>query len=121
LGDHLRKKRLDQKLHQMEVARRLGTHKTTIYNWEKNRATPSLPFLPKIVEVLGYIPHDSTSDRSIGQRIADSRRLLGMTQKELARRLGIDPSTLARWERGERQPSKALLEKLTVFLTEPAG
>jgi DNA-binding transcriptional regulator YiaG len=33
------------------------------------------------------------------------RKAMGMTQKEFARQIGVDPSTLARWERGEREPS----------------
>jgi transcriptional regulator with XRE-family HTH domain len=32
------------------------------------------------------------------------RTTLGMTQKEDARRLGVDQGTLAKWERGKREP-----------------
>jgi len=61
---------------------------------------------------LGYTP-DDTKPESLGQRIVAFRRLRGLTQKELARRLGADPSTLARWERGKRQPSAKPLNRLT--------
>jgi transcriptional regulator with XRE-family HTH domain len=37
-------------------------------------------------------------------------------QGESARRIGVDPSTLARWERGERQPTGALLKRAERFL-----
>jgi ribosome-binding protein aMBF1 (putative translation factor) len=33
------------------------------------------------------------------------RTALGLSQKETAHRLGVDPSTLPRWERGEREPA----------------
>ena len=33
------------------------------------------------------------------------RTVLGLTQKESAHRMGVDPSTLAKWERGERVPT----------------
>lgn len=33
------------------------------------------------------------------------RTSLGLSQKESARRLHVDPSTLAKWERGEREPT----------------
>jgi DNA-binding XRE family transcriptional regulator len=42
LGDHLRKRRLDLGLLQKEVGSIIGVDETTIYNWENNRASPSL-------------------------------------------------------------------------------
>jgi transcriptional regulator with XRE-family HTH domain len=41
--------------------------------------------------------------------------LLGITQKELAKRLKIDPSTLGQWEKGKGKPSKKISEKLVGF------
>lgn len=34
----------------------------------------------------------------------------GLTQKELAKRIGVNPSRLARWERGEREPAGRFAE-----------
>jgi transcriptional regulator with XRE-family HTH domain len=34
-----------------------------------------------------------------------SRRRAGLTQRQLAERLGLRQATIARWERGDRQPS----------------
>lgn len=34
------------------------------------------------------------------------RRRLGLTQRELARRLGVARATVTRWENGTRRPSK---------------
>jgi transcriptional regulator with XRE-family HTH domain len=36
----------------------------------------------------------------------------GLSQKDLARRLGIDPSTLAKWELGKRRPSEETIGRL---------
>lgn len=36
----------------------------------------------------------------------------GLTQAELARRVGISPSTIAAYERGTRQPSLGVLDRL---------
>ena len=66
--------------------------------------------IQRIIEFLGYVPQYATP-RTSGERIVTARRLLGLTQKKLARRLGIDPSTLGRWERGEGRPSKRLWER----------
>ncbi len=102
---------MDLKLLQREVAQKLGVDKTSVHNWEKNRASPSLPFIPKIIKFLGYVPYD-TPAKTFGEKILTYRKLLGLSQEKLARLLGIDPSTLGRWERGERRPLKRRLEKL---------
>jgi transcriptional regulator with XRE-family HTH domain len=111
LGDHLRKKRLDLKLLQKEVAERIGTSETSVFHWENNQTEPSLPFIPKIIEFLGYVPN-LISPNSLGEKIVVYRKLLGLTQKELAKQLGIDPSTLGRWERGESKPLGKFLNKI---------
>jgi DNA-binding XRE family transcriptional regulator len=58
IGDHIRKRRLDLGLLQREVALRIGVDKTTVYNWEAGRATPSLRGLPAVIWFLGYDPAD---------------------------------------------------------------
>jgi len=86
----------------------------TVNNWETNRKSPQLRFVPRIVEFLGYVPYD-TQPQALGKRIVLWRRTLGLTQREAAQRLGVDPSTLGRWERNEGRPSKKLLERLDAF------
>ena len=115
LGDHLRKRRLDLALTQKDVADRLGADETSVWNWEKNRSSPALRFVPRVIEFLGYVP-DDTKPKGLGQRIVAFRRLRGLTQKELARRLGVDPSTIASWERGEHEPSRNLRVTLQAAL-----
>ena len=57
----------------------------------------------------------------IGCRIRDVREDLGMPAAELARRVGVAPNTVWRYESGEREPSMAMLEKIARALrTEPA-
>ena len=111
----MRKKRLDLKLLQKDVAKRIGVNEATIWNWENDWSSPSLSYIPKIIKFLGYVPN-CIEPKTFEEKIVISRKLLGITQKELAHHLGIDPSTLGRWERGESKPSKELLKKLNTLL-----
>jgi transcriptional regulator with XRE-family HTH domain len=114
LGDHLKKRRIDLKLLQKDVAQMFGTTTCTIRNWEKDRSNPSLAFIPKIIQFLGYTPYD-TSNLDFGKKIAAKRRFLGLSQKDLARLIRIDPSTVRHWEKGRHWPQKTSLEKLAAF------
>ena len=117
LGNHLKKRRLDLKMLQKEVAEKLGTTVCTVRNWEKNRSNPSLVFIPKIIRFLGYTPYD-TSNQDFGKQIAAKRQFLDLSQKQLAHHVGVDPSTIRSWEKGRRRPEKNLLKKLAVNLLE---
>lgn len=103
IGDHLLRRRFALKLLQRQVAEKLGVEKSSVANWESNRTKPSLEYMPAIIRFLGYNPVPPGSDWS--ERLVQCRTALGITQKEAARRMGVDASTLARWERGEREPS----------------
>jgi transcriptional regulator with XRE-family HTH domain len=92
---------MDLGLLQREGADRIGAMKDSVYLWEANRVAPTLPFLPKIIEFLGYCPCDSTW--TLGERLTWIRKYLGLSQEAMARRLRVDPGTLARWERKERR------------------
>ena len=46
--------------------------------------------------------------RLVGARIAKRRHQLDWSQVELARKLGVSPSTVANWERGASYPKKKL-------------
>ena len=115
LGDHLRKRRLDLGMRPREVARIFGVTASTIVNWERNRTAPPLRFVPAIVRFLGYVPPEPTAV-TLGQRRRAYRRLREITQTEMARRLGVDPSTLSRWERGKGGPSKSFAKMLSELL-----
>jgi len=49
-------------------------------------------------------------------RLRRHRTALGMTQKEAALEIGVDLGTLARWERGEREPAGAFLDRVLRFV-----
>jgi DNA-binding XRE family transcriptional regulator len=56
IGDHIKKRRMDLKLTQRELAEKLSVDKTIIQCWEDTRVRPSLAKIVKIIEFLGYHP-----------------------------------------------------------------
>lgn len=64
-------------------------------------------------------PVDGTLDsesREIGARIAEARSAAGLSEIELAERLGVTTETLEGWESGERSPRANHLTKLSGVL-----
>ena len=102
-GEHIKKRRLELGLFQSGVAKFLGVNTSTVTNWEKHHSEPMLWVIPKVVEFLGYVP-DLQPTQSLGQRIKAYRQCRGVSQKELAAQLDIDPATLGKWERDESRP-----------------
>lgn len=56
---------------------------------------------------------------TFGDRLAKARRLAGLTQAELALRLGVSRKTLVAWEHDATEPQKPL--KVTATVAELAG
>lgn len=54
-------------------------------------------------------------------RLAGRRKSLGYTQEFLAEKLGVDRTTVGRWERGETEPFPYLRRKLCQILKVPPG
>ena len=113
IGDHIRAQRLAQKLLQRDVAAQLGVTVSTVFNWEANSTTPDFRHMAAIIEFLGYNP--VPEPESAAERLVWERTSAGISQKEAARRLGVDPCTLARWERGERVPTDAYTSRMGEF------
>jgi transcriptional regulator with XRE-family HTH domain len=111
MGEEIRKRRLDLNLRQIDVAKIIGCDETTVVNWEKGYASPRINHMPKVVEFLGFDPLQKCD--TLAQQIVSYRKARGVTQKVFAQQLGIDPSTLARWERGEREPRRQFATLVT--------
>ena len=99
-------------LFQKEVAGILGVDPTSINSWEKNRCQPKLYLIPKIVQFLGYAPFPTNGERTIGGTIKAYRLMHGLSQKKLAKAVGVDPTTLARWENSRSKPGEGLRKRL---------
>src|SRR5258708_5904836 len=53
---------------------------------------------------------------SFADGLVRHRNLLGMTQNAAAEQIGVDPTTLARWERDEREPTGTYTSRVERFL-----
>lgn len=51
-------------------------------------------------------------ERKLGERVADRRKGLGMTQAELADRVGVATQTISRLERGSSLPGLSRIEAI---------
>jgi DNA-binding XRE family transcriptional regulator len=90
--------------------------KTSVFNWEANTASPEVRYMPAIIRFLGYNPLPPIDGWAT--RLVQCRTTLGLSQKEFARRLGVAQSTLARWERGEREPTGKFAVRAQPLLAE---
>lgn len=102
IGEHIRKHRLDLKIGQEAAAGSIGCDKTSVANWEKGRGQPGINHMAGVVRFLGFNPIPEGD--SLAQRLVNHRKARGITQSQFASQIGVDPGTLARWERGERTP-----------------
>lgn len=101
---------------QREVGQRIGASVATVWLWETNRVAPELKWMPAIIGFLGYDP--TPPGRTAAEQLVQHRTRLGWTQKRLAEELGVDPTTLSRWETGERIPWGKYIERIAGVLRE---
>ena len=114
LGDHIRARRIDLVLFQSQVAEQIGVHELTITNWERNTTSPEVQYIPAIIRFLDYDP--LAAGTSFPERLNAARRARGLTQQQLASEVGVDPSTIQGWERGQHEPSRRRWEMIATIL-----
>jgi len=114
LGDHIKKRRLDLGLFQKQLAQQLGVDEETIFRWEGDESRPQIRLIPAIIKLLGYNPF-SFPER-LPEKLTFYRQIFGLSQKKLARKIGVDAKTLGLWERGKREISKNLVKAVERFL-----
>ena len=115
IGEHIRKRRILLGWRATQLAVLLEVSKDTIYNWEHERSRPAIRFMPGIGAFLGYAPAGPTPS-TLGERIKNYRIRHGLSQKSLARHLGIDPTTLRRLEHDRGRPTKRIMAKILGIL-----
>jgi transcriptional regulator with XRE-family HTH domain len=135
VGGYLRRRRLELKLHQSQVAQRLGISTVALSRWECDKVYPSWEQQPKVAEFLGFDPFanpalgrfrgNETYDvavltpeatLNIGQQIVKKAIELKKSRQQIGRELGINAKTIRNWELGRKKPSPALMARILKFL-----
>jgi len=105
LGEHIRKRRMELRLFQKDVAAIFNVSEDCITYWENNRSEPQIQYYPPIFGFLGYCPFELDASTFAG-KIKAYRYLNGLTQKRFAKLMNLDPATVGRWENGKGQGTK---------------
>jgi DNA-binding transcriptional regulator YiaG len=109
IGEHIRKKRMDLRLWQTDIAKQLRVSGETINNWENNHRKPLIYLYPRIISFLGYNPYEA-KDNSVEQKIYAYGCMNGLSHKRLGKLLNVDASTVRAWEQGKKLiPYKMLM------------
>ncbi len=124
LGNRLREARERLGLGQKQAAERLGISNVVLSRYECDERKPDPEMLKHIAVLYGttvdYLlglsddpTHTPTDDlATTARRLRAIRQARDMTQQELAKRLGIDVSELARYESALDKPPDGLIDKL---------
>ncbi len=115
IGDHIRKRRLDLGLMQIEVAAQIGVTENTVWNWEHG-TEPELVHVPAVLAFLGYVPWECPGD-PVG-RFAYFKKVKGLSLRRLGMLMGRDPEQLEDWMSGRVKPCKKNTEELKSFLLD---
>jgi len=118
LGDKIRVRRQELGLTITELSKRVGLSVTYLSDIERNVTQPSVEALRAIASGLELpvallIQH---GQNSLGRKLLEVRKELGLTQRELAARAGVSVAFIGQLEKGKVKPSLKSVEKLAEAL-----
>ena len=90
---HIRKRRLDLNLRQIDAARLIGCDEISVVNWERGHAQPAICYLTGIVGFMGFNPLPKGD--AFAQTFVNHGKSFGMTQRRFAAQIGVDPGNLS--------------------------
>ena len=106
LREHLKKRRLDLGLPQIEAAKYFQVEEETYHNWENSNTMPRVRYNPAIILFLGYNPFfKDVKGLSFASKLGWYRIQCGLSYRRLGKLLQIDPDYLAAYAKGKKAPS----------------
>jgi len=116
VGDELRKTRMDRNLSQYAVAEMMGVNKNLVHEIELGKYGNTIYALHYVCIFLGYLPTTLNIDTTtLRGKLFAHRIVYGLTYTALAKKVGLDKSTLARFERG-RMAKEETIVKIEQYL-----
>lgn len=100
-GEHVKKRRLDLGLRQIDAARKIGISPCVLELWERQRRSPCGTDWQGIIQFLGYDPRPVP--KTLGAWLIWFRNLIGFDQRRFADSLQVNARRLRAWEH-EREP-----------------
>lgn len=118
-GHNLRRLRTERNLSRRALADAVGVSVATVAHWECGRRALPVARVPDLADALHLAPGQLVSIcfapidpvRETGA-LAVLRRRVGMTQVDVAERVGVSTGTVSAWERGVRTPAWPRLRAL---------
>jgi transcriptional regulator with XRE-family HTH domain len=104
---------------QKQIAERIGASEEVISYWERGRRTPTIRWMPAIIEFLGYDP--APEPQTLAEKLVRCRERLGLAKYQIAERLGVDVGTYSRWESGTKAPTRVHRKLVEAWLREVLG
>jgi transcriptional regulator with XRE-family HTH domain len=98
------------------VAGQFGVRTETLANWELGKAKPLVRHMARVIRFLGYDPVPAAD--GLPGRLRAARRRLGLTQAEVAARLGLDEGTVQDLEHGRRRLSRKVQRTVARLIAE---
>lgn len=80
IGEHVKKRRLQLRLLQADVAKICGVCEDSITGWENGRSQPQIRYYPKIIQFLEYCPF-ANNNTTLGNKIRTYRFENGLSIK----------------------------------------
>ena len=125
IGEIIRINRKKRGLTQLALAMRLGVSPQAVGKWERGESEPDFPLLCPLAKELnvtletlfgleqreGYRPA-AFEPKQLRQNLRARRTAAGLTQAELAEKLGLRPQTVSKWETGVCAPDIAYCKEL---------
>ncbi len=87
------------------LAELLSVDPTTVRGWEQGEHKPQPRLYARLVEVLGLPAATADAGAAFGERFRTARLRVGVTERELAKRIGVAQQVVLDWETGKRTPT----------------
>ena len=116
VGDEVRQIRIDRGLRQWDADDLVGAHRGFFNELEMGNRENSIYVLHKAAKFIGYVPKVLNIDETTPRGKMYAYRIInGYPLRFVAEKIGIDKSTLGRWERG-RIAKEESLQKILRYM-----